>query len=906
MSFESTPKTFTESELNDIINRNANVEEYVTYGKDIAFDGVNITRDTQIEAVKTGIKNGKFNLSEAGDINTFARQKGVRVVYYASEDAGNHGAILADGKTIAINTLSDVSKYSTIAHEYIHSVYTNNHSEYVKLVEDIRSLRKTDNEFNALVERVMHDVENAYKNEYVDSRVITRARLIEQEVTARLVEELLFDRKNASSSATKSGKGIARLLGLSDEGMLTRLKKFFTHLRNRLNGTSMSSEVQTVDDLISEIEELIAKGKIKKSTKSQTAIDNGGSLLYSKKSYYTQWRSDALAWANKASTEVGDRNVGYDSKYAYLYEATDPDGEEKATDFVVLRRESRENDTGIDDLYRRMYENNNRINSRNGRADNGIYEGFGQDAYTGGLAENDSSNVLGQRAGNGRDDGVSRGASERDGSGRTQSSDRYSPEVRPATDRRGLNQDSDNVRKSKSLPETDSDGRKLTDTQREYFAGSEVVDKEGRLLVVYHGSPAVFNEFSYRFMNATGNAHGRGFYFSEDVNLADKFMEEGGQLLRGYLDIKKPASETTITIRKAELVKLVKATCEAQARELMVEESYDNMRDALLDTWVSNYVDTYSAYSMDAVYKQVAESILNYCDNDVDVFAEITNVCGTKRTLSLIKKVIGYDGVIYDKGDGTHEFVAFESNQFKNVTNVNPTENADIRYSKDTFKEGTQNNSYAMSWARATMRVEGEKTIIGNKVIVADDTDIGYHIIKDVSRYSRKKIKWVQDTIDADNQFIRESIKRTRSFDDEAESGYRHNHDIGSLDDTGTVGQRRGRVLRQDGARESGENVGVREEVSGRDGRDANQGSASDIRSDKVRRSLDKDDDVKGNYTVGQRAKFVANNTQMKVYSRADAEAVISTILSERLSFDDGKYATLAGKDKKTVVLFIA
>lgn len=201
-------------------------------------------------------------------------------------------------------------------------MYTNNRSEYVKLVEDVRALRKTDNEFNALVERVTHDVENAYKNEYVDSRVITRARLIEQEVTARLVEELLFDRKNASSSATKSNKGITKLLGISDEGILTRLKKFFTHLRNRLKGTSMSSEVQTVDDLISEIEELIAKGKIKKNTKSRTAIDNGGSLLYSKKSYYNSLTTLSMQWANATRRKEGDVRGFYDRNNFYVMVAT--------------------------------------------------------------------------------------------------------------------------------------------------------------------------------------------------------------------------------------------------------------------------------------------------------------------------------------------------------------------------------------------------------------------------------------------------------------------------------------------------------------------------------------------------------------------------------------------------------
>jgi hypothetical protein len=236
-------------------------------------------------------------------------------------------------------------------------------------------------------------------------------------------------------------------------------------------------------------------------------------------------------------------------------------------------------------------------------------------------------------------------------------------------------------KKRYALPVVDSDGKALSAAQQDYFKDTVVRDKNGRLLTVYHGSPNVFTEFSHRFMNTNGNAHGRGFYFTDDAEYADGFKKDGGQLLKGYLDIRKPASETKVTIRKAELVKLIKATCEAQAQEFIDEESYDNIDDALLDTWVSNYVDTYSAYSMDSVYRQVAESVFNSCDNDVDMLAELTNGgAGTARVLSLARKTIGYDGIIFDNGNGTYQFVSFESNQFKNADNTNPTENADIRY----------------------------------------------------------------------------------------------------------------------------------------------------------------------------------------------------------------------------------
>jgi hypothetical protein len=227
----------------------------------------------------------------------------------------------------------------------------------------------------------------------------------------------------------------------------------------------------------------------------------------------------------------------------------------------------------------------------------------------------------------------------------------------------------------------DSDGNTLTKAQQEYFKDSKVRDEKGNLLVVYHGSSSKFTVFDHKHINTHGNAHGRGFYFTENKSLAEGYNKDGGQLLKGYLNIENPLSEEKITIKKPALAKLIKATCEEQAKSLVEDDGYENMREALPDTWVSNYVDTYGMSIADA-YKEVANIIYSGSDNDVDIIAELTNAgAGYDTTLKLTHDILGYDGVIYENEDGYHEFVSLISNQFKSIDNANPSANADINFS---------------------------------------------------------------------------------------------------------------------------------------------------------------------------------------------------------------------------------
>ena len=61
--------------------------------------------------------------------------------------------------------------------------------------------------------------------------------------------------------------------------------------------------------------------------------------------------------------------------------------------------------------------------------------------------------------------------------------------------------------------------------------------KTGKPLVVYHGSPNVFNEFSYKFIRQNGTSEGIGHYFTTNKEIADGYGSNG-KVYEAYIDIK--------------------------------------------------------------------------------------------------------------------------------------------------------------------------------------------------------------------------------------------------------------------------------------------------------------------------------------------------------------------------------
>lgn len=225
---------------------------------------------------------------------------------------------------------------------------------------------------------------------------------------------------------------------------------------------------------------------------------------------------------------------------------------------------------------------------------------------------------------------------------------------------------------------------------------SLVRDKSGDLLLVYHGSASKFTKFLHSKMNLHGNSHGRGFYFTENKDLAESYAKEYGQLLGGFLNIESTLSEEKVTIKKPDLVKLIKETCQQQAKSLVEEDGYDNLREALRDTWVSNYVNTYSM-DINSAYREVANIIYSNADSDVDIVAELTNAgAGNEATLTLVRKLFGKDGVIYKNDLGTHEFVALTSNQFKSADPVTYANDGSIIPLSQRFNKNDPDIRYSL------------------------------------------------------------------------------------------------------------------------------------------------------------------------------------------------------------------
>lgn len=275
------------------------------------------------------------------------------------------------------------------------------------------------------------------------------------------------------------------------------------------------------------------------------------------------------------------------------------------------------------------------------------------------------------------------------------------------------------------IPAMDSTGRELSAEQREYFYGSKVVDAEGRLKPVYHGSPAVFTEFSPDFMSQHGSSEGQGFYFTDYKPMAEGYQKDGGQLLEGYLDIKKPLSDSEITLTRAEVKKLLQAV-DPTGDEVLVNYDPAGGIGYPSKTWYNR--------ALDATVKAAME----YSDSDSEILAEIANGgAGSGTVLEAARNTLGYDGYIVEgKYDNATVYVAFDSSQFKNIDNTAPTESKDIRYSlMDTDSTGRKLSAKQKKFFAGSKVIDGNGNLL---VMYHGTTAFGY-----ITKFKRGKKGWL-------------------------------------------------------------------------------------------------------------------------------------------------------------------
>lgn len=223
----------------------------------------------------------------------------------------------------------------------------------------------------------------------------------------------------------------------------------------------------------------------------------------------------------------------------------------------------------------------------------------------------------------------------------------------------------------------DNKGRALTKEQQEFFKYSKAVDENGNIKVLYHGTPNEFNKFSYEFLGTNGTLLGKGFYLTDDINVAKAYANKGqnGKVMELYVDIKKPLKWGETTISKQQFQNFVEAVNQATEGRLFADYSGE-----FSEKGSKQYNSTLNDILMD----------YEYGGDDIDLVSGILNSTGMRwdKGYKILKDTTGYDGIIvttdvYDSGEG-NVYIPFQSNQIKNVDNTNPTFNEDIRYSQNS------------------------------------------------------------------------------------------------------------------------------------------------------------------------------------------------------------------------------
>lgn len=184
----------------------------------------------------------------------------------------------------------------------------------------------------------------------------------------------------------------------------------------------------------------------------------------------------------------------------------------------------------------------------------------------------------------------------------------------------------------------------MTDTKAfiEWFDGSQVIDKEGNPLIVFHGTNEDFSEF---------NGFDKFNYFAEDKAYADRFRNEDGHTKEVYLSIKNPLDLTqfgTEEVHRKAFVSFLEAKV-GKLRPEQIEAIGANNEKA--PVWMFLREDGF------AFRKAIEEA-------GYDGIKQIENIPGEKQ--------------------GNTTWVAFESSQVKSVDNNGDfdPDNNDIRFKK--------------------------------------------------------------------------------------------------------------------------------------------------------------------------------------------------------------------------------
>ena len=204
---------------------------------------------------------------------------------------------------------------------------------------------------------------------------------------------------------------------------------------------------------------------------------------------------------------------------------------------------------------------------------------------------------------------------------------------------------------SQNSEKSSTASKNLSLEQEEYFKDSVVRDEDGNLKVMYHGTSAGGHTVFDPYGKARYGLFGAGSYFTDSKEIAESYTKKGKgtnpQVYETYLNIKNPID------------------MDAQADPA---------------AWAAAMPDVYFPES--GTNEDFYRAMEEYFED-----AEYPRWEAAETAMGVIEEM-GYDGITHIGGgrvnaDGERHrvYIAFQPEQIKNVDNVKPTSDADIRFS---------------------------------------------------------------------------------------------------------------------------------------------------------------------------------------------------------------------------------
>ncbi len=455
----------------------------------------------------------------------------------------------------------------------------------------------------------------------------------------------------------------------------------------------------------------------------------------------------------------------------------------------------------------------------------------------------------------------------------------------------------------------DSAGKKLTKKQIEFYKNSKVRDRYGRLKVVYHGSFAEFYVFDKALLGSVTKAQDakEGFFFTDDLGLAKDYAEvakweklrslmlsiaEGDKEVVDFLKSNRnPTIEDAKRLGSKDLETLVDIT--DNNRKGKIYKVYLNIENPYVENW------GHKGY------------------NRINLLRAITKAKFNGHDGVIIKRI---NDSILEKRPNTNIYIVFEPEQIKLTTNKAPTNSHDIRFSKKGYSPRdidsiTSREYYHHAWAFINNVITKSEWGVVNTAIADIKISKKYPCLKNVYMVPTGEYKG-KDTIYnkivfTDGNFETPSIIKVLQFSKEFEKENKFIEWLFKEYENGqSTNQELFRVIemysKQQGEmhcrefsfkdfgtlqelKEQRRNVGeVDENNQGEpDGRRNTQEDSGTIRFSRKA-------------SEGETKKKLADISKKKVYSKKEAQEIVSTIIGD-VALGGGNYIRVTNKNQEMI-----